>query len=131
MTVTEKLAAMGVGVPAMPAAVGAYLRAKRVGDLVYVAGQLPMRDGTLMATGQVPKWCSLELATQAARQCAVNALAAAASVVPLDELTGVLRVGAFVASDNGFHEQPKVANGASEFLVEVFGEAGRHVRAAV
>jgi enamine deaminase RidA (YjgF/YER057c/UK114 family) len=100
--------------------------------LVYVAGQLPMKDGKLLASGQVPSRCSIESAKAAARQCVVNALAAVKTIEPdLDKLAGVVRVGAFVSSDTNFTEQPKVANGASEFLLELFGESGRHVRAAV
>jgi enamine deaminase RidA (YjgF/YER057c/UK114 family) len=91
-----------------------------------------MRDGKLLATGQVPSRCSIDQAKAAARQCVINALAAVRTVEPeLGKLAGVVRVGAFVSSDPGFTEQPKVANGASELLVELFGDAGKHARAAV
>jgi len=131
MSVTAKLAELGIAVPAMTVPLGAYVRAKRAGDLLFVAGQLPMKDNKLTATGIVPGTCPLEKAAEAAKLCAINALAAAGSVVSLDELTGVLRVGVFVASEEGFAEQPRVANGASEFFQAVFGDAGRHVRTAV
>jgi enamine deaminase RidA (YjgF/YER057c/UK114 family) len=131
MGLTQKLKELGITLPAAPAALGAYIPAKRVGPLVYVAGQLPMKDGKSMAAGSVPLWCSIDDARAAARQCVINALAAASSVVPLEQVVGVLRVGAFVLSDTNFSQQPQVANGASEFLVELFGDAGRHVRAAV
>jgi enamine deaminase RidA (YjgF/YER057c/UK114 family) len=132
MSLSTKLAELGVTTPpAATAALGAYVPAKRHGSLIYVAGQLPMKDGKPLATGPVPSQCSIEQAKAAARQCVVNALAAAAAVVPLDQITGVLRVGAFVASDGNFTAQPQVANGASEFLLELFGDPGRHVRAAV
>ena len=131
MSLARKLDEMGVAVPPVPGPFGAYVPAKRVGDLVYVAGQLPMKGGKPLAVGQVPSRCSVEQAKAAARQCVINGLAAAATVVPLDGITGVLRVGAFVSSDSTFTAQPQVANGASEFLLELLGEPGRHVRAAV
>ena len=128
----SRLDALGVTVPTVPGPFGAYVPAKRAGNLVFVAGQLPMKDGKLLAVGQVPSRCSVEQAKAAARQCVVNALAAVRTVEPdLDRLAGVVRVGAFVSSDANFTEQPKVANGASEFLLELFGDAGKHARAAV
>jgi len=91
-----------------------------------------MKDGKLMALGQVPSRCSLDLAKAAARQCVINALAAIQAVEgAIDHLKGALRVGAFVSSDTGFTQQPAVANGASELLLELFADAGKHVRAAV
>jgi enamine deaminase RidA (YjgF/YER057c/UK114 family) len=131
MGLTDKLQSLGVTLPAVAGPFGAYVPAKRLGNLVYVAGQLPMKDGKPMAVGQVPSRCPLEQAKAAARQCVINGLASAATIVPLDQLTGVLRVGAFVSSDASFTAQPQVANGASEFLLELFGDAGKHVRAAV
>jgi enamine deaminase RidA (YjgF/YER057c/UK114 family) len=129
---TARLAALGITVPTVPGPFGAYVPAKRVGNLLFVAGQLPMKDGKLLAAGQVPSRCTIEQAKAAARQCVVNALAAVKTVEPdLDRIAGVVRVGAFVSSDATFTEQPKVANGASEFLLELFGDAGKHARAAV
>ncbi|HEX8910934.1 MAG TPA: RidA family protein [Humisphaera sp.] len=129
---TAKLAQLGLSIPAVPGPFGAYVPAKRSGDLVFVAGQLPMRDGKLVATGRVPSQSSVEDAKAAARQCVVNALAAVQTAgVALDAIVGVVRVGVFVSSDPGFGQQPAVANGASEFLIELFGEAGKHARAAV
>ena len=131
-TLGSRLAALGITVPTVPGPFGAYVPAKRVGNLVYVAGQLPMKDGKLVATGQVPSRCPVENAKAAARQCVINALAAVKTIEPdLDRVAGVVRVGAFVCSDADFTEQPKVANGASEFLMELFGDAGKHARAAV
>lgn len=131
--VSEKLKALGIVVPPVSGPFGAYVPARRHGDLVFVAGQLPMKDGKLLAAGQVPSRTSLEQARLAARQCVVNALGAAASAVggDVDALTGVLRVGCFVSSDATFTQQPQVANAASELLIEIFGPAGQHVRAAV
>jgi enamine deaminase RidA (YjgF/YER057c/UK114 family) len=131
MKLADKLASLGIVLPAVAGPFGAYVPAKRVGNLVYVAGQLPMKDGKPLAVGQVPSRCSVDKAKAAARQCVVNALASVATVVPLEQVAGVLRVGAFVSSDPTFTAQPQVANGASEFLLELFGEAGKHVRAAV
>ena len=131
-TLEARLASLGITVPTPPGPFGAYVPAKRAGKLVYVAGQLPMKDGKLLALGQVPSRCTIDQAKAAARQCVVNALAAVRTVEPdLNRVAGVVRVGAFVSSDAGFTEQPKVANGASEFLLELFGDAGKHARAAV
>src|SRR5688500_5274972 len=128
----KRLADLGITLTTPAGPFGAYVPAKRVGYLVFVAGQLPMKDGKLMATGQVPSRCPPDDAKAAARQCVINGLGAVRSVVPdLSALVGVVRVGAFVSSDADFTEQPKVANGASEFLLELFGEAGKHARAAV
>jgi enamine deaminase RidA (YjgF/YER057c/UK114 family) len=97
-----------------------------------VSGQLPFQDGKLIATGSVPSKTSIEAAAAAARQCVLNGLAVLADAAGgLDRIHKIIRVGVFVCSDAGFTEQPKVANGASELLQQIFGEAGRHARAAV
>jgi len=128
----EKLDSLGIGLPSVPGPFGAYVPAKRSGNLIFVAGQLPMKEGKLLAVGQVPSCCSVEQAKAAARQCVINALAAIKAIEgTLDHIRGVVRVGAFVNSDATFTQQPQVANGASEFLLELFGDAGRHARAAV
>ncbi len=129
----EVLRTLNIELPAAPPPAGSYVPVKRVGNLVYVAGQLPTRDGKMLASGPVPANCSIEQAKKAARQCVINALAAVQTLGPdaLDKLRGVVRVGCFVSSENGFTAQPQVANGASDFLIELFGDAGRHVRAAV
>src|SRR5438128_4023638 len=98
-SVRNALEERNVVLPQVAGPFGAYIPAKRVGNLVYVAGQLPMKDGKPLATGQVPSKCSIDQAKAAAKQCVINALAAAATVVPIDQITGVLRVGAFVSSD--------------------------------
>ena len=133
MSFHENLAALGLTLPAAPKPVAAYVPAVRSGNLVYVSGQLPMRDGSLMATGPVPSRCSLEAAQAAARQCVLNGLAVLGDQLGGDfsRVVRVVRVGAFVQSDDGFVDQPKVANGGSELLQQLFGEAGRHARAAV
>lgn len=135
MSVSERLAALGVEVPGVVPPVASYIPAKRHGDLVYTSGQLPMVQGALPATGKVGDAEGLVSpadATDLARQCALNALAAAAALVGgVDAITGVLKITGFVASVPEFTGQPGVINGASEFLGEVFGEAGAHARSAV
>ena len=127
-----KLAQLGIEIVRQETGYGSYVPAKRVGNLVYVSGQLPMKDGTLIATGPVPTNASIELAQQAARQCVVNALCAVETLPGgVAMLKSVVRVGAFVQSADGFADQPKIANAASDLLIELFGEAGRHARAAV
>jgi enamine deaminase RidA (YjgF/YER057c/UK114 family) len=132
MQIKDKLKSLNIALPKLAGPYGAYVPAKRVGKLIYVAGQVPFRDGKLVASGQVPSKCSLELAREAARQCVINGLAAVESLEGgLAQVAGVARVGVFVSSDVGFTEQPKVANAASELLLEIFGDAGKHARAAV
>ena len=105
----------------------------RTGNLVFISGQLPFKDGQLTATGPVPSACSIEAAQAAARQCILNGLAVLGDQLGGDfgRVVRIVRVGAFVQSDDGFTEQPKVANGGSELLQQLFGEQGRHARAAV
>lgn len=131
--VLDKLAALGIDLPAAPKAVANYVPAVVAGDMVIVSGQLPMKDGALAYKGYLGKDVSIEDGYAAARQCAINGLAALAGVIDgdWDRVAAVVRVGGFVASAAGFTDQPKVINGASDFLVEVFGDAGRHARAAV
>jgi enamine deaminase RidA (YjgF/YER057c/UK114 family) len=129
---SDRLRELGIALPAVSGPFGAYVPAKCIGNLIFVAGQLPMKDGKLMALGQIPSRCSLDDARAAARQCVINCLAAVQSIPGgIDQLTGVVRVGAFVSSDTSFTEQPKVADAASELLKEIFGDPGQHVRAAV
>lgn len=132
MNVLENLKRLNITLPPVSGPFGAYVPAKRVGNLIFVAGQLPMKDGKLLATGQVPSRCSLEQAREAARQCVINAIAAVQSLpAGVKQIAGVVRVGAFVSSDATFTEQPKVADAASELLKEIFGDSGQHARAAV
>ena len=132
MSLLDKMKFHKITLPPVSGPFGAYVPARRVGNLIYVAGQLPMKDGKLMSTGQVPSRCSLEDARAAARQCVINAIAAV-QMLPggVDTIAGVVRVGAFVNSDATFTQQPQVADAASELLKEIFGEAGQHARAAV
>jgi enamine deaminase RidA (YjgF/YER057c/UK114 family) len=128
----ERLAALGLMLPPVPAPVAAYVPAVRTGRYVYTAGQLPMVDGKLLLTGKVGGQVSVAEAAALARTAALNALAAVASVTgSLSAVARVVKMTGFVASEPGFTGQPQVVNGASELLLEVFGEAGRHARSAV
>ncbi|MGD7788864.1 RidA family protein [Propionibacteriaceae bacterium Y1700] len=132
MTVQQRLDELGLTLPAVAAPVAAYVPATTSGRRVLTAGQLPFVDGKLPLTGKVGAEVTLEQAAELARTCALNGLAAAASVAGgVDKLIKVVKVVVFVASAPDFTQQPVVANGASELLGEVFGEAGQHVRSAV
>lgn len=127
-----RLTELNLTLPAPAAPVAAYIPTRRVGNLLYVSGQIPLRDGKPIALGLVPSQVPHETARECARQCALNGLAAArAALGSLDKIRSVVRLGVFVACDAGFTEQPRIANAASELLVEIFGDAGRHARAAV
>ena len=131
-TPEERLAELGLTVPDVVPPVAAYVPAVRTGNLVYTSGQLPMRDGTLMATGKVGDEVTAEEAYEYARQCALNAIAAVkAEIGDLAKVRRVVKVVAFVASTPDFTGQPGVANGASELFAAAFGDAGRHARSAV
>jgi enamine deaminase RidA (YjgF/YER057c/UK114 family) len=130
-TPEERLAELGLSLPEVPPPVASYLPALRSGAHVFTSGQLPLRAGELIATGKVGAEVAPEVAGECARQCALNALAAVASIVPLEQVTRVVKLVVFVASAPGFTGQAGVANGASELAGHVFGEAGRHARSAV
>lgn len=128
----ERLTALGLVLPPPPRPVAAYVPARLVGSLLFISGQIPLRDGELMAQGTVPGQVPVATAVLCARQCVLNGLSAARAVLgSLDRVRSVVRVGCFVASERGFHGQPEVANGASHLLEAVFGPAGRHARVAV
>lgn len=126
-----RLAELGITLPEVVPPVAAYVPAVQTGSHVYVSGQLPMADGVLLATGKVGAEVSAEEAKALARRCALNVLAAVDALVGLDRVVKVVKVVGFVASAEGFTDQPSVVNGASELFGEVFGEAGRHARSAV
>ena len=132
MTVTARLAELGIVIPEVVPPVAAYVPAVVTGRYVYTSGQLPMRDGQMIAEGLVGTDVDPEVAKDCARQSAINALAAAQSVIgSLERVTRVVKVVGFVASAPDFTGQPAVINGASELLLDVFGDAGRHARSAV
>ena len=131
-TPEERLAELGLSVPEVAKPVAAYVPAVRTGNHVYTSGQLPMKSGELMFTGKVGGEVSVEDATACAQQCALNALAAVKSEVgDLSRIVRVVKLVAFVASTPDFTGQPGVANGASELVGTVFGDAGQHARSAV
>jgi enamine deaminase RidA (YjgF/YER057c/UK114 family) len=127
-----RLAELGLEVPEVAKPVAAYVPAVRTGNYVFTSGQLPMRDGQLITTGKVGGEVTPEEATECARQCALNAIAAVrAEVGDLSQVKRIVKVVAFVASTPDFTGQPAVANGASELFGDVFADAGQHARSAV
>jgi len=132
LSAEARLRQLGLELPAVAPPVGAYLPAVRAGGLAFTAGQIPTRGGQLIAAGKVPAEVSVEQARSAARQACLNALAAIkAETGSLDAVARVVRLNVFVNSAGGFTDQAKVANAASDLLVELFGEAGRHSRCAI
>lgn len=120
--------------PAPPLPIGSYVAVTRVDNLLYTSGVLPMKDGEVAYTGALGSWgVDVEYGKQAARQCVLNALSLINHELggQLERVKRLVKVTGFVSSTNGFYEQPAVMNGASDFLVECFGEAGKHVRSAV
>lgn len=122
---------MNLVLPTTPKPVAAYIPAVKVGNLVFVSGQVPAWEGELRYRGKVGSDVTLEEAVEAARLCTLNGLAAARSIVDLDDIERVVKVVGFVNSTPEFHEQPLVINGASELLLELFGPRGQHARSAV
>lgn len=131
MSVRQRLTDLGIALPDVPAPLAAYVPAVTSDGWIYTAGQLPLRDGTPLAVGIVGADVTPEVAAECARQCALNAVAAIASVADLDEVERIVKVTGFVASAPDFTAQPIVVNGASEFLGDVFQDAGVHARSAV
>ena len=131
MSASARLAELNITLPTPAAPLAAYVPAVRTGNLVYTSGQLPLIGGEVTHAGKVGAEVTPEEAKTAARTCALNALAAIHALVGVDSVNRVVKVVGFVASAPGFNGQPGVVNGASEFLGEVFGEAGTHARSAV
>jgi enamine deaminase RidA (YjgF/YER057c/UK114 family) len=128
----EKIKELGITIPEPVKPLAAYIPAMQVGNLVMTSGQLPISAGVVKYQGKVGKDLSEEEGKEAAKLCAINCLSAVKSVIGnLDKINRVLKLTVFIASAEGFTAQPKVANGASEFIGEIFGEAGKHVRSAV
>jgi enamine deaminase RidA (YjgF/YER057c/UK114 family) len=132
-TIAERLEKMGIQIPDAPKPVASYVGYVRQGDLVFVSGQLPLANGEVMATGVLGRDVSVDDATLAARQCAINLLAQMKSACDgdLERITRCVRLGGFVASMSDFTGHPAVINGASDFIGEALGERGAHARAAV
>lgn len=132
MSIASRLSELGIELPAVAVPAGAYVPAVISGNLVFTAGQIPLVDGKLMATGKVGQEIDVDFAREIARRCALNAVAAVQSVIgDLDRVKKVVKVVGFVSSDPSFTAQPQVINGASELLEQIFGEVGIHARSAV
>lgn len=130
--IEEIIKELGYSVPEAPKPLAAYIPVIKVDNLVFTAGQLPMVDGKLIAEGKIGKDVTTEVGTKAAEVCALNCLSVIKSEIgSLENIEQIVKVTVFVNSADGFTSQPQIANGASEFLVNVFGEAGKHVRSAV
>jgi enamine deaminase RidA (YjgF/YER057c/UK114 family) len=132
LSINEKIISLGLTLPTAAAPVASYVPAVKSGNLIFTAGQLPVLDGKVVKEGKVGAEVSPEDAKALAQICALNALAAIALVADLDQIERVVRVGGFVNCAPGFVAIPAVVNGASEFLLKVFGEVnGKHARTAV
>ena len=132
MSIKEKLAELGLTLPVAAAPVAAYVPAVKTGNLVFTAGQLPIVDGKVLITGKVGAEVTPEQAKDMAQICALNALAAISLVADIDQIERIIRVGGFVNGVPGFVAIPQVVNGASEFLIKLFGEVnGKHARTAI
>jgi len=131
--IDDALARLGITLPPAPKPVAAYVPFVQAGDLVFISGQLPSRSGQLVFTGKVPTALPPDQAKEAARLATINALSVLRDACGgnLERVARIVRLGVFVQSHDTFDQQPAVANGASELLVAVFGEAGKHARAAV
>lgn len=132
MTVTERLGELGLALPDVAKPLAAYVPATRVGNQIWTSGQLPMVQGQLTTAGKLGAEVTLEQGVAAARTCLLNALAAiGAEAGGVDRIARIVKLVVFVASTPDFTDQPKVGNGASELVGEIFGDAGLHVRSAV
>jgi enamine deaminase RidA (YjgF/YER057c/UK114 family) len=130
--IEEKIKDLGMELPETPKPVAAYIPALEAGGFIFTAGQVPMVKGELKYKGKAGKDLSLEEAQKAAEVCALNCLAAVKGVAgSLDAVKRIVKLTVFVNSADGFTEQPKIANGASELMVKIFGEKGKHARSAV
>ena len=130
--IAARLESLGLLLPPPPMPQGSYVSALRTGNLIFISGQLPMRDGRLQFKGKLGRDLDIGQGQEAARLCFLNVLAALAFTgIPLDQVARVVRLGGFVQCVEGFADQPKVLNGASDLCRDLFGEKGAHVRAAV
>ncbi len=130
--IEERLAELGLDLPPAAAPLASYVPVRISGDQAFVAGQVPLEDGRLLSPGKLGADLSIEQGQEATRRCALQALAALrVALGSLDRVRGIVRLDVFVASAPGFTDLPRVADGASDLLVEIFGEEGRHARATV
>ena len=132
MKIEEKIKELGIEIPEAAAPAAMYVPVKKTGNLLFISGQIPVKAGVMQFCGKAGKERTLEEAQEAARLCAINIIAAVKSFTgDLDKVSSIVKITCFVASETGFDKQHLVANGASELLFDVFGEAGRHTRSAV
>lgn len=132
MKIEERIKELGIDLPEAAAPAAMYVPVKQTGNLLFISGQIPVKDGKMVYTGKAGEERTLEEAQAAARLCAINIISAVkAHLGDLDKVASIVKITAFVASKTGFDKQHLVANGASELLFDVFGEAGRHTRSAV
>ena len=132
MSVKAKIESLGLTLPVAALPVAAYVPAVKTGNLVFVAGQLPLVDGKIVKEGKVGKEVTPEEAKEMAQVCALNALAAIALVADIDQIERIVRVGGFVNGIPGFFAIPQIINGASELFIKLFGEVnGKHARTAI
>lgn len=132
MKIEERIKELGIEIPEAAAPAAMYVPVKQTGNLLFVSGQIPVKGGQMQFSGKVGAQRTLEEAQDAARLCAINIVAAVKGFLgDLDKVKSIVKITAFVASETGFDKQHLVANGASQLLFDVFGEAGRHTRSAV
>jgi enamine deaminase RidA (YjgF/YER057c/UK114 family) len=131
MSILERLTTLGITLPTPPAPVAAYVPFVLEGNFLFVSGQIPSKDGKVQFTGKLGEGVSLETGQEAAKLCAINLLAQAQAAVGLERITRVVKLTGFVACAPGFTAHPQVINAASELMQAVFGDAGKHARAAV
>lgn len=132
MNIIEKIKALGCELPTVPNPIASYIPATQVGNLVYTSGSLPIKEGKLIYSGKIGEGHnSVEYGYKASELCILNALSTVNALVGLDKVKRIVKLTGFVNSSDSFIEQPKVVNGASDFLVKVFEDKGKHVRSAV
>jgi len=130
--IEDRLKDLNIQIPTPPSPAGSYIPVVTTGNLAFVSGQIPMKEGKIIFEGKVPETQSIDSAREAAKICIINGLAQLkAKLGSLDKITKFVRISGFVNSSSNFTEQPKVINGASDLLVEIFGEMAKHSRIAV
>ena len=129
--IREKLSSLGLKIPVAARPVAAYVPAIRTGNLIFTAGQLPLVNGQMVATGKVGQEVDVEQAKKLAEVCALNCLAAVETIVPIERIFRIVRVVGYVNGIAGFTNQPAVINGASELFLNLWGDSGKHARSAV
>lgn len=127
----NKLKELGIELPEPPKPLASYIPAKKLNNLLFISGQLPLKNGQLIATGQLKTEEDIQKGKQAMEQCFINSLSAATTLVSIDQIKGVLKLTAYIASSENFTFQHLVANGASDLAFKIFGEEGKHTRVAV